>query len=83
MIVENGGFGAAGAAPIAKLAVDYFLLGKRPDDKSKELLKMMDTDNPAVEKVDASLMQSESEVKAEAESEGGPAPGATSPAPKN
>ena len=83
MIVENGGFGAAGAAPIAKLALDYFLLGKRPDDKSKELLKMMDTDNPAVEKVDASLMQSESEVKAEAESEGGPAPGATSPAPKN
>jgi penicillin-binding protein 2 len=42
MIVENGGFGASGAAPIAKLALDYFLLGKRPDDKSKELLKTMD-----------------------------------------
>ncbi len=38
MIVENGGFGAAGAAPIAKLALDYFLLGKRPADKEKQRL---------------------------------------------
>ena len=44
MIVENGGFGAAGAAPIAKLALDYYLLGKRPDDKAKALLKTMDQD---------------------------------------
>ena len=74
MIVENGGFGAAGAAPIAKLALDYFLLGKRPDDKSRELIKSMDS--TPLERVDSTLMQSESEVKAEAESEGGPAPGA-------
>ena len=31
VIVENAGFGAAAAAPIARLALDYYLLGKRPD----------------------------------------------------
>lgn len=30
IIVENGGFGADAAAPIAKKALDYYLLGKRP-----------------------------------------------------
>ncbi|GAB3541253.1 penicillin-binding protein 2 [Noviherbaspirillum agri] len=33
VIVENGGFGAAAAAPIARLAMDYYLLGKRPEPK--------------------------------------------------
>jgi penicillin-binding protein 2 len=33
VIVENGGFGAVAAAPIAKAAMDYYLLGKRPDAK--------------------------------------------------
>jgi penicillin-binding protein 2 len=32
VIVENSGFGAAAAAPIARLAIDYYLLGKRPAD---------------------------------------------------
>lgn len=32
IIVENGGFGAQAAAPIVRAALDYFLLGKRPDD---------------------------------------------------
>ena len=35
IIVENGGKGAAAAAPIVRKAFDYFLLGKRPDDKTK------------------------------------------------
>lgn len=30
IIVENAGFGAAAAAPIARIAMDYYLLGKRP-----------------------------------------------------
>lgn len=30
LIVENAGFGASAAAPIAKKAMDYFFLGKRP-----------------------------------------------------
>ncbi|MGB6055346.1 MAG: penicillin-binding protein 2, partial [Burkholderiaceae bacterium] len=32
IIVENGGFGAQAAAPIVRAALDYFLLGKKPDD---------------------------------------------------
>lgn len=30
IMVENGGFGAVAAAPIARLVLDYYLLGKRP-----------------------------------------------------
>jgi len=30
VLVENGGFGAAAAAPIARLVLDYYLLGKKP-----------------------------------------------------
>jgi len=32
VIVENGGFGAAAAAPIARAVLDYYLLGKAPPD---------------------------------------------------
>ena len=35
MVVENAGFGSTGAAPIARKALDYYLLGKRPGDKDK------------------------------------------------
>ena len=31
VLVENGGFGSQAAAPIARLLLDYALLGKRPD----------------------------------------------------
>jgi penicillin-binding protein 2 len=37
-IVENGGFGARAAAPIARTVLDYYLLGKLPEG-SKELGK--------------------------------------------
>ena len=30
MIVENSGFGARAAAPIARQVFDYYLLGKQP-----------------------------------------------------
>ena len=30
-IVENGGFGARAAAPIARTVLDYYLLGKVPE----------------------------------------------------
>ncbi len=33
VVVENGNFGAESAAPIARMALDYFLLGKRPAGK--------------------------------------------------
>jgi penicillin-binding protein 2 len=35
MVVENGGFGATSAAPIARKALDFYLLGKRPAEKDK------------------------------------------------
>ncbi|MFK3741209.1 penicillin-binding protein 2 [Massilia sp. TN1-12] len=35
MVVENAGFGSTYAAPIARKALDYYLLGKRPGDKDK------------------------------------------------
>ena len=30
MLVENGGFGAQAAAPIARIVFDYYLLGQKP-----------------------------------------------------
>ncbi len=35
VLVENGGFGSRAAAPIARVALDYFLLGKLPADTTK------------------------------------------------
>jgi penicillin-binding protein 2 len=42
MVVENAGFGAAVAAPIARKALDYYLLGKRPGDPAKPAPKPVD-----------------------------------------
>jgi len=36
-VVENGGFGARAAAPIARAVLDYYLLGKLPDSMLKPL----------------------------------------------
>lgn len=36
VLVENGGFGAQSAAPIARMVMDYYLLGKTPDGPAKE-----------------------------------------------
>jgi penicillin-binding protein 2 len=38
VVVENGGFGAAVAAPIVRKALDFYLLGKRPGDKDKPMM---------------------------------------------
>lgn len=65
IIVENGGFGAVSAAPIVKKALDYYLLGKKPDQK----------DQTPASKVDAASLVPEAELKADAESAGGPAEG--------
>ena len=36
VLVENGGFGAQSAAPIARLVFDYYLLGKAPNGPAPE-----------------------------------------------
>jgi penicillin-binding protein 2 len=36
VLVENAGFGAAAAAPIARLVLDYYLLGKKPAQPASE-----------------------------------------------
>ena len=36
VLVENGGFGAQAAAPIARQVLDYYLLGKRPKSAARE-----------------------------------------------
>jgi penicillin-binding protein 2 len=35
-LVENGGFGARAAAPLARAVLDYYLLGKLPEVMTKE-----------------------------------------------
>jgi len=42
LVVENAGFGAAVAAPIARKALDYYLLHKRPGDADKPAPKPVD-----------------------------------------
>ena len=36
VLVENGGFGAQSAAPIARMVMDYYLLDKQPEGAAKE-----------------------------------------------
>jgi len=37
VLVENGGFGAQSAAPIARMVIDYYLLGKLPKGPAQEV----------------------------------------------
>ena len=67
IVVENGGFGAEAAAPIVRKAFDYYLLHKRPVGSK--------IDVPAADEPGAEA-RSAAELKAEAESIGGPKPGA-------
>ena len=59
IVVENGGFGAVAAAPIVRKALDYYLLGKRPDPKDK----------PPIPKEDAATPRAAAELKVESEAE--------------
>jgi penicillin-binding protein 2 len=46
VIVENGGFGAQAAAPIARKVFDYFLLGKLPKDTGAALATAARSEDP-------------------------------------
>ena len=37
VLVENGGFGAQSAAPIARMVIDYYLLGKLPEGPAADV----------------------------------------------
>ena len=39
IVVENAGFGSASAAPIARRAFDYWLLGQYPNEQDLELVR--------------------------------------------
>ena len=45
VLVENGGFGAQSAAPIARMVLDYYLLGKLPAGAAKEDSAANEDDN--------------------------------------
>ncbi|MRW93995.1 penicillin-binding protein 2 [Duganella sp. FT80W] len=44
MVVENAGKGGEQAAPIARKALDYYLLGKRPAEKDKSKVEKTDVE---------------------------------------
>jgi penicillin-binding protein 2 len=69
IIVENGGFGSAAAAPIVRKALDYYLLGKRPAVEEKGPPPKGDATDGSADPV----------VRADAVgyAEGGPKPGGT------
>ena len=74
IVVENGGFGATTAVPIARKALDFYLLGKRPNEK----------DTTKVPKEDAEALRAVEEIDEEqaANAEPKPAPAPTPvPAP--
>jgi penicillin-binding protein 2 len=51
LVVENAGWGASVAAPIARKALDYYLLGKRPGDADKPAPKPADPEPAAEDQV--------------------------------
>ncbi len=44
VLVENGGFGSQSAAPIARMVMDYYLLGKSPHGAAKEDEEAVESD---------------------------------------
>ena len=57
MLVENGGFGAQSAAPIARQVIDYHLLGARLDAPAREDAEAADTEADAHAEHDAEHAQ--------------------------
>ena len=47
VLVENGGHGGATAAPIARLVMDYYLLGKLPEEAAAKAVEQNDEEGAA------------------------------------
>lgn len=71
VVVENGGFGAATAAPIVRKAFDYYLLGKRPLPEKGDM-----TTGVSAHQESSAEAKPATVLKAEEDSMGGPKPGA-------
>ncbi|MGV7208422.1 penicillin-binding protein 2 [Oxalobacteraceae bacterium A2-2] len=76
MVVENAGFGAEIAAPIARKALDYYLLGKRPADKETTKVPKEDAEvlAPVEEPADVEEAAAASEARRQPQPEPAPAP---------
>ncbi|MBY0573318.1 MAG: penicillin-binding protein 2, partial [Undibacterium sp.] len=62
IIVENGGKGATAAAPIVRKAFDYYLLGKRPQDKTQKTAPTVAP--PLDEEIDDALPEAGAKIPA-------------------
>jgi penicillin-binding protein 2 len=77
MVVENAGWGAEIAAPIARKALDFYLLGKRPTDK--ETTKVPKEDAVSLAPIEDSSVEEAAAAVNEAKREPAP-PAAPAPA---
>jgi penicillin-binding protein 2 len=55
ILVENGGFGAQAAAPIARQIIDYYLLGKVPAAPAQEDAAAVEDDTAEEEVVEKAV----------------------------
>ncbi len=53
IVVENAGFGAGVAAPIVRKALDYYLLGKRPNEPERTKVPKEDAELRSLEEIKA------------------------------
>jgi penicillin-binding protein 2 len=87
VIIENGGFGAAAAAPLARKVLDYYLLGKLPSDTDPAVLltpleEAEIDDTPPEPEIDEDDMPPILPPGAVAPQRPPPAPAPTPPGPK-
>ncbi|MFZ6818616.1 penicillin-binding protein 2 [Undibacterium sp. Ji22W] len=78
IIVENGGYGAESAAPIVRKAMDYYLLGKRPNDKAAAPVAAKVSDDTEI--IDPAIQNEEDLVKAMSTQQAPTNPPANAPA---
>jgi penicillin-binding protein 2 len=87
MVVENAGWGAEIAAPIARKALDFYLLGKRPADKETTKVPKEDAvsfdpiEDPGVAEAAAAVLEAKREPAPPAPAPA-PAPAVVTPAPQ-
>ncbi|MFJ3045886.1 penicillin-binding protein 2 [Herbaspirillum chlorophenolicum] len=62
-VVENGGWGAGVAAPLVRKAMDYFMLGKRPNEPIKSVAPAdIPADTPVEDSANTPIVQPQPDV---------------------